>query len=149
MEGFPKASQGHRVPRLRQAWLAGLISTVVFGLPTVAVAQSQPPPPGAWGNGYTDGGGVGIAGGDGSGSPGARGKTGDGQRASGSNATGSSATTCTAHGVSGPISSKPVPDNVVEAWYTSGGHAPSWAHGYEQPGTFYYVYCGGEYLNVE
>jgi hypothetical protein len=50
--------------------------------------------------------------------------------------------------VTGPISSKVVPDNVIEGWYT-GGHSPPWAHGYDSPGTFYYVYCGGVFLNVE
>lgn len=60
----------------------------------------------------------------------------------------SGATTCTAHGVTGPISSKVVPDNVIEGWYT-GGHSPSWAHGYDYPGTFYYIYCGTEYYGVE
>jgi hypothetical protein len=139
------------VPRVTPALLGALVLSVV---PTPAAVASityqtvpPPPPPGAWGTGYTDGSGVGIGGGSGT-STGGR-STSSGQHGSGVSSGSGGATTCTAHGVTGPITSKVVPDNVIEAWYTSGGHAPPWAHGYDTPGTFYYIYCGGEFLDVE
>ncbi len=134
------------MPPVRSGLIGVIAAAVVLSSGVGASAQTAAPGP--WGDGYTTGGGVGISAGDGQQDSASRASdTGGTSSTGGGGSTG--ATTCTSRGVTGPISSEVVPDNVIEAWYTSGGHAPSWAHGYSEPGTFYYVYCGGEYLDVE
>lgn len=103
---------------------------------------------GGQGFGWNDPGGTNIGAQDGDAQSGAHGSQTGSTGGAGTSGSDAGATTCTAHGVTGPITSKVVPDNVVEGWYT-GGHSPSWAHGYDEPGTFYYVYCGGVFYNVE
>ena len=55
-------------------------------------------------------------------------------------------TTCTANGVTGPITSKALTDQQIEDAFT---HHASYFHGHEEPGQYYEVFCGGEYLNIE
>src|SRR4051794_5525380 len=144
MEGGEEDSQGQRVSRLTTSVCVLLTAgaLLVVSAPTTKAADGQ-----GQGFGWNDPGGVNIGAQDGHGQPGGRGSRSD-PRGGGSGSSTSGSTTCTAHGVTGPISSKVVPDNIVEGWYT-GGHAPSWAHGYDSPGTFYYIYCGGVYYDVE
>src|SRR5438270_1551196 len=125
---------------------------LAVGTATSAWAANNPPPPAPPQNktgwGLSTGSGAQIGAQDGGQAPGSKPTSATGGSNTTASGSGSGATMCTAHGVTGPINSKVVPDNIIEGWYT-GGHAPPWAHGYDQPGTFYYVYCGDEYLDVE
>ena len=56
------------------------------------------------------------------------------------------ATTCTAGGVTGPITAVPLSDQRIEDAFT---HHAQWLRGHDQPGTYYDVFCGGQFLNVE
>ncbi len=55
-------------------------------------------------------------------------------------------TTCTANGVTGPITAVALSDQQVEDAFT---HHASFFTGHAEPGTYYKVYCGGQYLNIE